>query len=233
MRLRRLVPALPALALTLAALIGSEARAQTIPSPYRFIDTRQEAGLFAGGNFIVGEGQYGIGPKPGPMIGARYGITIGGPFSLDGVVTYADTERDVKDPDEEGNLTTIGQAPMQLLTIDARIKFNVLGTRTWHKIAPFFLAGAGITFDLAGQSALDQQLLPEDRYDFGNSFAGILGAGTRWFPTERFSFRADLALQLWQQDIPAGYPLRPLLFDAPNSEWIQAWGLTFGAAYNF
>lgn len=216
-----------------AALWVSGLEAQTIPSPYRFIDTRQEAGVFAGANFFIGDGQYGLGPKEGPMVGARYGITVGGPFSLDGVVSYMDSERDVKLPDEDGNLTTLGQAPMELLTIDARIKFNLVGTRTWHRIAPFFLAGAGITFDLASQTELDQQLFPEDRYDFGNSFSGILGGGVRWFLSDRLSLRSDLALHLWQQDIPGGYQTRPLTAEAPNSEWIQAWGLTFGAAWNF
>ena len=209
------------------------AAAQTIPSPFRFIDTRQEAGLFAGGNFFVGNGQYGIGPKESPYAGARYGITIGGPFSLDGVVTYAPSARDVKDPGESGELVTVGEADMQLLTADARIKFNFMGPRTWHRIAPFLLAGAGITFDLSGTQAADELLLPEDRYDFGTSFSGLLGAGFRWFPTTRILFRTDLTLQLWQQDIPPGYATRELLIDAPESEWIQAWGISVGVAYNF
>lgn len=231
MRFRRF----PYAVLTAAAFLapGSIAHAQTIPSPYRFIDTRQEGGAFAGGTFVVGKGQYGIGPKPGPAAGVRYSIVLGGPISLEGVMTFSDSKRDVKDPGEDGDLVTVGEADMQLLTGDARLKFNVLGSRTWHRLAPFVLAGAGITFDLSGQQDVDLRLLPEDRYDFGNSFSGLLGAGARWFPGSRISLRADLTLQLWQQDIPKGYPSRELLFDAPNSEWIQAWGLTLGAAYNF
>lgn len=208
-------------------------QAQTVPSPYRFIDTRQEGGAFAGANFVVGEGQYGIGPKPGPLAGVRYGITLGGPISLEGIVAYMDTKRDVKNPGELGELVTVGEADMRMLTADARIKFNFLGTRTWNRIAPFVLAGAGVTFDVTGDQAVDQLLLPDDRYDFGSSFSGLLGLGVRWFPGSRLSFRSDLTLQLWQQDVPDGYPSRELLFDAPDSEWIQAWGITLGAAYNF
>jgi len=109
----------------------------------------------------------------------------------------------------------------------------LLGQRTWHRISPHALVGAGITFDLAGQQEADQVLLPADRYSFGTSFSGILGFGTRWFITDRFLIRPDLILQLWQQDIPPGYAERELLVASPKEEWIQSWGLMIGLSYNF
>jgi hypothetical protein len=220
-------------AILLVSPLAGPLAAQSIPSPYRHVDTNQEAGLFAGYNFFVADGQFGIGPKPGPLAGARYGITIGGPFSLEGVLTYMDSSRDVLDPGPEGEFTKVGEANLQLLTAEARIKFMLVGQRTWHRLSPHVLVGAGITFELAGGQPADQLLQPEDRYSFGNSFSGLLGFGGRWFISHRILLRSELTLQLWQQDIPSGYRNREALVASPESEWIQAWGISAGIAYNF
>jgi hypothetical protein len=181
----------------------------------------------------VGEGTFGIGPKPGPAGGARWGISIGGPFSIELTGTYLDTKRDVKNPGLEGDFTTVGEADIDLITIDARIKFMLLGQRTWRRISPHFLVGAGFTFDVAGSQAEDQLVLPADRYNFGTSFSGLLGFGARWFLTDRFLIRPDFTLQLWQQDIPEGYAVREALIASPREEWIQSWSLMIGLSYNF
>ena len=205
--------------------------AQTIPSPYRFVDTRHEVGVFGGANFSVAAGQFGIGPGPGPVVGLRYAIALGGPFAIEAVGTYMDSSRDVLDPGADGEFTKVGEADAQLLMLEGRLRFNLLGRRTWHRISPYLLVGGGATFELAGQQAADLLVLPADRYNFGNSFSGVMGAGTQWYVSDRVLLRTDLRLQLWQQDIPAGYRVRDLLVAAPEKEWIQAWGLTFGAAY--
>ncbi len=215
------------------AVPGDVLEAQDIPSPYRFVDTNMEAGLYAGRFLFSSKGLHGIGPKPGPFIGGRYGIVLGGPFSLEGNVTYGDTERDVKDPGPDGDLTVIGQAPVQLLTLDARVKFMVLGSRTWHRISPHALFGAGITFDLSPQSPLDEVLEQNDRFIFGNSFTGVLGLGVRWFLSDKLLLRPDLTFQMWKEDIPAGYLTKELLLASPNGVWVQNWSLAIGLSYNF
>jgi hypothetical protein len=221
-------------AVLLVSPLAGPVDAQSIPSPYRHVDTNQEAGLFAGYNFFVAEGQFGIGPKPGPLAGGRYGISIGGPFSLEGLLTYLSSSRDVLDPGPVGDeFTKVGEADVQLLTAEARIKFMLVGQRTWRRLSPHVLVGAGITFELAGGQPADQLLQPEDRYQFGNSFSGLLGLGGRWFISRRILLRSELTLQLWQQDIPSGYRNREALVASPDSEWIQAWGISAGIAYNF
>jgi len=208
-----------------------EGLAQTVPSPYRFVDTRHELGVFAGANFSVADGQFGIGAKPGPVGGLRYAVALGGPFAVEVVGTYMDSSRDVLDPGEEGELTKVAEADVQLLILEGRLRFSLLGRRTWHRISPYFLVGGGVTFELAGQQPADLLILPADRYNFGNSFSGVMGAGTQWHLSDRVLLRTDLTIQLWQQDIPVGYRARDLLVAAPENEWIQAWGLTFGVAY--
>ncbi|MGW8266266.1 MAG: hypothetical protein ACWGSQ_07855, partial [Longimicrobiales bacterium] len=77
-----------------AILLPLHLQGQTIPSPYRFLDSRQEAGLFAG-YMSPGTGRFGFGPGPGPAWGARYGINLYGHFGLEGVVTHLPTTRDI------------------------------------------------------------------------------------------------------------------------------------------
>src|SRR5262245_16119602 len=66
------------LMMSLTVLAG-RASAQTINSPYRFIDQSQTAGLW-GGTVTSASGTLDIGPQGGPVLGARYGIRLSGPF---------------------------------------------------------------------------------------------------------------------------------------------------------
>ena len=61
--------------LLLTAIHPLPARSQRVPSPYRFVDTGQEAELAIG--FVSpGRGRFGYGPGPGSSFGARYGLHL-------------------------------------------------------------------------------------------------------------------------------------------------------------
>jgi len=221
----RTFPILPTiLALVCGGLSARPAAAQTIPSPYRYIDTGQEAGLFLG-TMSSAAGRFDLGSKSGRLYGARYSIELGGPFSLEGVGRILSTTRDVRDPARDQGDRTIGQADVRLASLDARVKFSLTGRRTWHRLSPYALAGGGISWDMAGASELDQQLLPDDRFSFGTSFLALLGAGVRWLPVRSVELRADGGLELWQLDTPSGYldTTRDLGFTSapPQKEWVS------------
>ena len=76
----------------LLALYSAPLTSQVVPSPYQFIETRQEAGPFLA-YLDQGTGRFGYGPKPGIAIGGRYGIRLGGPLGAEGVITYLPTSR--------------------------------------------------------------------------------------------------------------------------------------------
>jgi outer membrane protein with beta-barrel domain len=201
------------------------ADAQSIPSPFSYLERGQEFGIFAG-YMDTGTGRFGFGPKGGPMAGARYGIELSGPLSFEGVVGYVNGERDVVDPGRLEGDRVIGQADASTLMIDARMKFSFVGRRTWHKLSPFFTAGAGIAIDSSSPSDLDLVLLPRDVFDFGTSFLGTLGLGSRWFPSDALAFRGDWLFSLWKIDTPPGYadPDRGFIGVA-DGEWV--WGASF------
>lgn len=200
--------------------------AQTIPSPYRFIENRQEAGAFAG-LVDAHTGRFGYGPQGGFTYGGRWGIELAGPVSLEGIATLVEGTRDVIHPGRVEGDRKVGEADVLLTAFDARFKFSFTGDRTWHGISPFIVAGGGIVFDLAGDDPDDELLEAPDRFDFGNSFIGTLGLGTRWIPTDRLTFRVDGTFSLWKLDTPPGFsdPARGFE-DVEEGEWVRALGLT-------
>lgn len=214
------------------ALHSTEAAAQTIPSPYRFIETRQEGNAFAG-VLSMGRGRFDFGPGPGPVFGGRYSIDLGGPFGLEALARFSPTTRRVIDP-ENSELREVGEAEALMTVVEGRVRFTLTGRRTWHGLAPHILFGGGLAFDLAGNQAEDERILVDDRFEFGTSFAGVLGAGLRWFPSERVTFRTDGTLNLWQLETPPGYSAPDRDFEAvEENEWVSGLGITLGVSIRF
>ena len=220
-------------AAVLPCLLARPAAGQSIPSPYRFWDTRQEAGPF-GGWIQAGTGRFGYGPGPGPLLGARYGLDFPGPLSIEGVVHWISTERDVVDPRRDEGSRVIGSSDASLLGVDARLKLSLTGQRTWHHLNPFVLAGAGAMWDMAEPSADDLKLDDGDRFEFGTAFVGQIGGGLRWFVTDRWILRTDALLHAWKLDAPAGFRDASRGFgDVGVSEWVNASSISVGGAFRF
>jgi hypothetical protein len=214
-------------------LLGRPASAQTVPSPYRFIETRQEAGAFVGWA-DASVGRFGLGPRSGALYGARYGLDVSGPFGLEGAVGYLPTTRDVIDPRRPEGERVRGEADVSLIVVDVRLRFSLTGRRTWNNLSPFVFAGAGGAFDVAGDPDTDQLLREEDRFDYGFALLGTLGGGVRWMIAEDFLLRADAHLTLWQLDTPEGFFDTSLDLEAPPQvEWANNGVLSLGLAYRF
>ena len=218
--------------LFVALVLAADAGAQTIPSPYRFIEARQEAGVFIGVQ-DMGTGRFGFGPEPGLEIGARYSVDVAGPFGLEGLFRFSPTTRRVIDPETE-DLRDVGEADALMGVGEARIRFSFPGRRTWNGLSPHLLFGAGLAFDLAGAQDADERILVDDRFDFGTSFTGFLGGGMRWFPSDRIVVRADGGLSLWQLETPRGYSAPDRGFaGVEETEWVSGLGVTLGLALRF
>lgn len=222
--------------LAAAALVlvsATAASAQSIPSPYRFVETRQEVTAF-GGWMIPGTGQFGYGPGPGPQIGARYAVDLGGAMSAEAGVGWIPTTRDVIDPRRRAGDRKIGVSNVDLLTVDARLKLSVTGPRTWHGLNPIAFFGAGAAWDLAPESADDRDLLEADRFVFKTSFLGELGVGLRWFVTDRVDVRGETGLYLWRLTTPEGFQRVDRGFgDVGSSEWANAANFQLGLGWRF
>jgi hypothetical protein len=202
------------------------ASAQSIPSPYAFIEERQEFGPFAG-YMRASTGRFGYGPSGGPLFGARYGVELTGPRSREGGVGVLTGTRDVVNPARPEGDRVIGEADVLLTMIDGRLRLSATGNRTWHGLSPFLVIGGGLAIDSAERSAAEALLDADEIYKFGTKFFTTIGPGVRWFATRRFALRTDAAFSLWQLKTPAGFGDPTLgLENVAESEWVSGLSVT-------
>jgi hypothetical protein len=205
--------------------------AQSIPSPYAFVEERQEAAAFAG-YVSATTGRFGFGPKGGPMYGVRYGVDLTGPISFEGGVGVLDGTRDVVSPSRPEGDRVIGESDVLLTMIDVRLRLTATGARTWHGLSPFLLVGGGVAFDPAKPSVADALLEPDEVFEFGTKFIGVVGPGVRWSLNRHLAVRVDAALHIWQLKTPEGFG-DPLLALENVAESYWASGKSVSAAIHF
>ncbi|TVP58740.1 MAG: hypothetical protein EA351_03080 [Gemmatimonadales bacterium] len=227
------LPFVAGASLLLLLLIAPRSEAQTIPSPYEFIDGSQEYGLTVG-MASTQRGQLDLGPGGGTVFGARFGLQISGPLGLEANTFLLPTDRFVRVPGEESGIEDLGVADALIAGIDARIRFSLTGNRTWHSLAPYLTAGGGVAFDFAGRSELEAEIPESVRFSFGPSFLGILGTGVRWLPTDRLTVRGEIAVNYWKNGTPEAFLQRgdeAIGQPVPEQEWTPVQILTIGLSY--
>lgn len=213
---------------------AGEAHAQNIDSPYRFINTSQTGGFYAG-YLAAGRGSLDLGPEGGILYGVRYDVSIGGPFALEGDIGYFSRMRAVYDtvPGDTSRVA-IGESGFTTLMLGAGLRFNLTGPRTYRSFQPYALFGLGFALDLSDDSAVHTDLPGNVRFDFGTSFMGVLGGGAEFMLGERYALRIDLRNILWKLKTPEAFLIKgdqALLL--PGDEWAQNFGLTAGLAIRF
>ncbi len=218
------------LAFTLLLALPAAAAGQSVSSPYRFVESRHHVSAFAG-HIWTDEGALNLGPASGTLGGLRWDFRLSGPFNIEAGVSAFPTTRAVMDtvPQDTG-FTQVGEAETVLAIVDAGLRFDLTGPRTWYRLAPYVVAGAGLVVH-TGDSEPNEQVEPSFRYDPGTSFAGQVGAGIEWFATPRFTVRLDARDYLWQIEAPRGFPERDVT--VPTSQWLQNVAVTLGAGFRF
>lgn len=218
------------MAVILGVMAASPLSAQTVPSPYRHLENRQSLTFF-GGQLFTDKGKLGLGPSSKQAAGVRYSIRLGGPFSAEASGTYLPSTRAVFDTAlvAGGGLRSVGTADLDLALVTASLRFDLTGPRTYHGFQPYILIGGGATIDLSGSSAVDSQVAPKARFNFGTRFAGQVGAGVEWFATRRVALRLDARDVFWRLRIPEAF----VGDGVANTEWVQNLGVSLGVVYHF
>jgi hypothetical protein len=241
---KRYLPGVAAAVLAGAAALSlaEPAQAQTIRSPYDFIDRGQTVHAFATYVF-TDQGTLGVGPESAPAVGIGWGIRVSGPFAFDTRVAYMPTSRTVYDLDPAADpdairddptvgLVELGSADLSLLLLDASLRFNITGSRTWHRLQPYALLGAGLIFRMGADHAAEDELSSLDlRVRFRNGVTGHVGGGVEWHLSDRFSMRFDARDVLWRLHIAPGFITPARVID--DREWVQTAHLSVGAAFRF
>lgn len=224
------------------AAAATPAAPQQIDSPYDFVDSSM--GFWAFGSAVFTDrGPIDIGPKSGYAVGVGYTVRISGPFNFDTRVAYLPTERDVftvvptepelVEADPRAGLQQIGTADLHLMLLDGSLRFDITGPRTWHRLQPYALIGAGGVIRVATDDAVDQDL-PDDSdlaVRFRNGFTGHVGGGVEFYASQRFAVRLDARDILWKIHVPNGFFTDNRNID--SDQWVQTAHVSVGLSYRF
>ena len=237
MSLVRLSVLLPGL-LTLASLARAQVGHPPQSSPYRDIRKGHTFTLM-GGYFSGDGGAFNIGPHSGAVFGVRYDVRSGSTIQLGLEVSRGDLDRFIVDPFVRLADRKTGPVSQSLTLVDAGLQFNITGGKSWHRIAPFVGAGAGLA--LAGDTPADTS-----QYDFGRKFYLAPLAGFRLFLSDRLHLRGEARATFWKLNYPATFQQEPVAepgtVQNPNavippggklSEWTTSSWLQVGLGYSF
>lgn len=238
MRLSRTV-----LLLALALAAGSRAAAaQTIPSPYDYIETTQAAGFYVGYLFtdpdvsLSDSTTLPLAPQSGPVFGVRYQLRAAGPLHIDASVGVSPTDRRLIAADFDEDSVFLGPrdlgttVPSTVVMADVGLRFYLTGPRTWNGLAPFVVGMGGMAGDIRGTFAEEEEIVDDARFRFGPSFAVGAGLGTDWFPVPNASLRVEATGRLWRVETPSAFLA---LRTDERSEWNPVLGITVGGAIHF
>jgi hypothetical protein len=218
---------------SVAALFSATViQAQTIPSPYQYVETTQSLGAWAG-YLNTSTGNYDTGPRSAPFFGARYTIRFTGPLSGTAGISAVPTSRTVFErvtvSADSIELDPIGEADLLLLMGEAGLRFSFTGPRTWNGLAPYAGLGIGVMSNVLSRPAVEEEIESNQRVSFGPAFALGVNAGTEWFLSERFSLRGEASNQIWRLTTPEGLTR----LQRREAQWTNNLGISFGAALHF
>lgn len=214
------------------AVLVQPGMAQVIRSPYGFVEDRQALVFFAG-YIVTNRGQADLGPGSGPLQGLRYTIRpAAGPVELETQVGWFPAERKVQGLTALDMRTQVATASLSLLLLDAGLRFNLTGPRTYRGMKPYLIAGGGGLIQLTSERPPEEVALPGDlRYRFGTRFTGHLGGGVEWLAFQPWALRLDLRNMLWKIEAPDGFLVAdPVL---PTGEWVQNFLINLGLGLRF
>jgi hypothetical protein len=204
-----------------------DAAAQQIPSPFAFIEERQEAGAYVG--YLSGStGRFGYGPSGGLTVGGRYAVDLSGPLGLEVLSGVVQGTRDIVNPARPEGDRVIGQADVLLTTIEGRLRLSATGARTWNGLVPFLSFGGGIVFDTEDPALIEETVLePDEVFELGTKFFGTVGPGIKWHVNRRIAVRTDFGFHLWKIDTPDGWGDPQYgLPSVETSEWVSGLSVT-------
>ena len=202
-------------------------------SPYRDLKYGQFVTTTSG--YVLGDGgDFGLGPHRGFFTGLRH------EFLADRTVTlalgggYGWLERNIADTSIATGPRVTGPVDQQVTFGELVVQFNVTGGKTWHSLAPFVTAGAGLAFG---------RPVPADvsGYKFRTRLYIAPGAGTRVFLTRRLYLRLEARALFWNLTYPGSFridpdglgPREPLLKRSALKEWAPTPVLTAGLGFAF
>jgi hypothetical protein len=223
--------ALTALALAPVARVGAQVGYPTSQSPFEDLEYRQSLTLYSG-YFRAASDRAAVAPQGGPLIGARYDISLAGPASFTARLGTVLSERTVLDPARSAGRRVLGTERRPIGLLDVGITLGLTGQKSWRGFVPTVHGGAGLASNFAGEDP--------GGFKFGTRFAIAYGAGLQYVPRgSAWSVRADVGSHLYQIRYPdryftAGLDSTSILpSGASKSSWTNNLGATLGISRQF
>ena len=201
-------------------LPAAKAVAQVGHDPARtpYSDVRNSVFIVAsGGQFFGNGGDAGVAPHDGPVFGLRMAFLANKTVQINGGMFYGMLGRLVYTPSQPAGQRFSGPFDNDVIWLDAAIHFNLMGGKTWHRLAPYVGSGVGlaITEDLPGTS-----------FNMGTKFVFSPLVGVRWFFTDALAIQAESRFQFWNINYTAGFAQEFI----SSSEWSVTPWINIGLA---
>lgn len=228
--------------LAILVLAAGAASAQSVPSPFRYIERQSSVEILGGYLFtdatieIDSLRSAEFGARSAPMVTARFNRRFGGPLSGNLGLTFVASDRKVisaaegQDSVFVGPLETGETVSAPILMLEGGLRFHITGDRTFRGFAPFVAATGGIATEVGGRAGAERELPKDERFDFGPAFAVGGAAGLDVFLSQRMSLRTELSYRIWRLGVPEGFATAR---NADIDVWKGNAGVSVGAAFHF
>ena len=181
-----------------SAAVAGEAQVGHEPrkSPYRDITKGKTISVVVG-YFGGNGGSLGVGPHNGPTIGGRFDIKVSNTFQFGFSASQGDLERLIRIPPSDTSLVAevSGPIPQSVLFFEVAAQLNFTGSKSWHRLAPYFSAVVGLAV---------AEELPADTsgFEFGNKLYLAPVLGTRVIVTQAVQLRLEARATFWKLSFP-------------------------------
>jgi hypothetical protein len=228
--------------LAILALSAGTASAQSVPSPFRYIERPSSVEILGGYLFtdptveIDSLRSAEFGAQSAPMVTARFNRRLGGPLSGNVGLSFIASDRKVISAAEGQDsafvqpLETGETVSAPILMLEGGLRFHVTGDRTYRGFAPFLAVTGGVATELGGTAGAERELPEDERFDFGPAFAVGGAAGLDVFLSQRVSLRTELSYRIWRLGVPQGFATGR---NADIDVWKGNAGVSVGAAFHF
>lgn len=178
----------------------------------------------------------GVGPRNGRLGSATFNLRLGTPTEAFLSVGLGTFDRTIIDPNNGPDARFVEELTKQMAFLEIGLNWLLTGKKAWHRLAPYFGAGAG--FSLGGTIASDP-----GAFGFGGKFFAAPQIGVKWHATSHLLVRFEARDTIWKLTYPPLYFLEPVndpgsapVLDpavVSDSEWTHQPTFTIGLGYAF
>ncbi len=172
-------------------------------SPFRPIEHGMWLEVY-GGRLAGNGGPIPVGPRDGPLFGARIDFRGRNTLQLSLGGWYSSAERWIINAQDSVASRIQGPVRQRVGAFEVNVQFNITGSKSWRSIAPYLGLGLGLAMG-EGAPAADTS-----GYAFGSKVYFSPNIGTRLFVTSRLHLKAEARATLWKIKYPTSYAFEPV-----------------------